>query len=535
MTAARPNFLIFITDQHRANHLGCYGNPIVRTPHIDQLAGDGMRFERAYVANPVCMPNRSSMLTGRMPSVHGVRGNGIPLPLETVTFADLLAESGYRTALIGKSHFQPLEDHPSMLPPPVPEPGISSPSASLAEARRGTVDPALYRQELRSSWENPDHRLRLPYYGFQEVVYCNNHADECFGDYLRWLQREHPEAAARMGREHGLRDPRYVAPQAWRTHLDEEAYPTHYVASQTTAWLERHARQRPGQPFALVCSFPDPHHPWTPPGRYWDMYDPAAMPLPESMAHADQPRHVRWLREERQRGQAALDGPRLFAASEREVREMIALTYGMITNVDDRIGMVMQTLRAVGADENTVVVFTSDHGDLMGDHGIMLKGPLHYQGLVRVPLIWREPGGAPARQSCTRDDLASAIDLPASILQRAGIMPPNGSQGRPLVTRQGAPRASGRDAVLIEENQQRAFLGFDQPVKVRTVVTSSHRMSVFAEGDWGELYDLERDPHELRNLWDQPEACALKLELMTRLVKLQIEHAETSPRPAHRA
>ena len=106
----RPNFLIFITDQHRADHLGCYGNPVVKTPNIDALASAGQRFERAYVATPVCMPNRGSIMTGRMPSAHGARSNGIPLPLESVTFADLLAEAGYRTALIGKSHLQNMED-----------------------------------------------------------------------------------------------------------------------------------------------------------------------------------------------------------------------------------------------------------------------------------------------------------------------------------------------------------------------------------------------------------------------------------------
>ena len=238
---------------------------------------------------------------------------------------------------------------------------------------------------------------------------------------------------------------------------------------------------------------------------------------------------MRWLLDERRQGQAKLDGPRLFAASEREVQEMIALTYGMITNIDDRIGMVMDALRDSGADSNTVVIFTSDHGDLMGDHGIVLKGPLHYQGLIRVPLIWREPAGecvgwsartSPRRWTCRRP-----------CCSRAGIAPPNGSQGKPLLTPDGEALASGRDAVLVEENQQRAYLGFDKPVRVRTIVTESHRMSVFAEGQWGELYDLKTDRLEMVNLWDAPDAQGLKLDLMQRLVQLLIEHADSSPNP----
>ena len=218
-----------------------------------------------------------------------------------------------------------------------------------------------------------------------------------------------------------------------------------------------------------------------------------------------------------------------------EVQEMIALTYGMITNIDDRIGMVMDTLRACGADSNTVVIFTSDHGDLMGDHGIVLKGPLHYQGLIRVPMIWRDPSGVKG-QVAVREDLASSIDLAAAIIHRAGIAPPNGMQGKPLFTPGGEAIPTGRDAVLIEENQQRAYLGFERPVKVRTVVTATHRMSVFAEGAWGELYDLKSDPHEKVNLWDAPHdarACishlkAHRLKREAKILKVMQQHPEGS-------
>lgn len=530
-----PNFLIFVTDQQRADHLGCAGNPVLRTPHIDALAAQGTRFTHAYVNNPVCTPNRGSMLTGRVPSLHGARGNGTPLPLESVTFPALLAEFGYHTALIGKSHLQNMEDTPPALPPVEDAPDLRV-SGRFPEATTRSIRGPEYQQELRSRWRDPAHGITLPYYGFQDVVLCNHHADECFGEYLRWLEREHPDVAGRIGRDHGQRDADYVAPQAWRTALTEFQYPTHFIAEQTSLWLRTHRARQPGQPFALVCSFPDPHHPWTPPGKYWDMYKPRDMELPTTALHADaEPRHVQWLMDERASGRAKLETPRMFASTAREIQEIIALTYGMIANIDDRIGMVLQTLRDCGADRDTVVIFTSDHGDLMGDHGLMLKGPTHYQGLVRVPFIWRDPqaldGGVPA----VRDDLVSSIDLSASILRRANIAVPNGMQGKALFDADGSSRPSGRDAVLIEENQQRAYLGFSQPVRVRTVVTHTHRLSVFAEGDWGELYDLQTDPGETRNLWDEPDARVLRESLLMRLVQQILEHSETSPRPTRLA
>ena len=522
-----PNFLIFLTDQHRADHLGCYGNRVVRTPHTDALAAGGVRFERAYVTNPVCMPNRAAMMTGRMPSVNGARGNGTPLPLDAVTFADVLSEFGYRTALVGKSHLQNMEDQPPALPAQAAQ--TLRVSARHPEARRIDLADPAYRQELRSSWRDPAHRLRTPYYGFQEVVLCNHHADECFGDWLRWLAEVHPSVADRLGREHGERDPRYVAPQAWRTRLDEFQYPTHFIADRTVDWLRRHVRDAADSPFALMCSFPDPHHPWTPPGRYWDMYDPDAIEVPRTATSGAAPaRHVGWLRDERASGKARLDTPRMFAATPREIREIVALTYGMITNIDDRIGMVMAALRELDLERDTVVIFTSDHGDLMGDHGTMLKGPLHYQGLVRVPFIWKDPAGPAAS---VRSDLASSMDLGPTVLRRAGIAAPNGVQGIALFDRDGAVRPSGRDAVLIEESQQRAYVGFDTPVRVRTLVTDRHRLSLYHAGEWGELYDLQADPLEERNLWDEPEAADLRRGLVERLARELILHADACPRP----
>lgn len=520
-----PNFLFIITDQHRADHLGCYGNRIVQTPHIDSIAQRGLRFDRFHVATPVCMPNRASIMTGRYPSVHDSRSNGIPLSLDATTFTDLLRVHGWRTALIGKSHLQSMEDQPPILPTPVAR-GLHT--DGLEDASRTKRVGPEYRQELRSSWRAGDHRLQLPYYGFDHVELCNNHSDKTFGDWGRWVADRCPHYEQLIGPKNALPDGDFTAAQCWRTQLPEALYSTSYIAERSISFLHQHARQQPEKPFFLQCSFPDPHHPFAPPGKYWGMYRPDDIPLPPTCREpsSDAPPTLKWLHEERRKGEAVLTSQRVFAATPSEVRQMTALTYGLITMVDDAVGRILDTLAASGLADNTVVVFTSDHGDFMGDHSLMLKGPLHYQGLVRVPFIWADPAGVATAQ--VTDRLASSIDIAPTILGRAGIAPFNGVQGKDLLGT-GVPDNLADDVVLIEEDNQRSYLGFSQPVRVRTMLTRRHRLSIYQGVDWGEIYDLEADPHETRNLWGQD--MQLQADLLQRLSTKMMLAVDRSPRP----
>src|SRR5574341_1545695 len=163
----RPNFLLMITDQQRADHLGCYGNPIVKTPSIDRLADSGTRFDNFYVATPICMPNRATLMTGRMPSLHGARQNGIPLSLNATTFVEIMRAAGYATALIGKCHLQSISGNPPTIGMPVPDPKKTQPPKYLREADRSWLGDGRYDQELRSTWrDDPEFELTLPYHRF---------------------------------------------------------------------------------------------------------------------------------------------------------------------------------------------------------------------------------------------------------------------------------------------------------------------------------------------------------------------------------
>ncbi len=244
-----------------------------------------------------------------------------------------------------------------------------------------------------------------------------------------------------------------MLPQAWRTALPEELYPTSYVVERTLAWLDGFAQRKDDAPFFLQCSFPDPHHPFTPPGRYWDMYKPADMTLPASfrIGNRPQPPHVAALQAARDAGTRIGNTQAAFAVNERETLEAIALTYGMITMIDDGIAKVLKRLDELGLAKDTVVIFTSDHGDLMGDHQLMLKGAFAYEGLTRVPFIWAEPDGA--RAGTRTGALAGTLDIAATMLDRARIAPYNGIQGKSVLPMMDGD--AGHDGILIEYGSQR--------------------------------------------------------------------------------
>jgi arylsulfatase A-like enzyme len=533
----RPNFLLFITDQHRFDYLGCYGHGVLKTPHIDSIAARGTRFTRFYVATPVCMPNRATLMTGRMPSVHGVRSNGAPLSLQCNTFVDLLHAAGYATALIGKSHLQNFGPHPPVLRRPPPREGDQVLDASFAEARKTIAGDGPYDQEHPKRWQaGHDFAMQLPFYGFEQVDLCTAHGDQVGGHYYVWLKARRPDADA-------LRDPGnqlphdYVCPQAIRTPIPEGLYPTAYVAQQSCAWLDRHAAGARRQPFFLMVSFPDPHHPFTPPGRYWSMYSPQDMALPPSFAPGDRAlaRPVAWALARRARGEAETQGQAAFAVDAREAREAMALTCGTIAMIDDAVGSVLERLAAHALNHNTVVIFTSDHGDFLGDHRLLLKGPAHYEGITHVPFIWAEPGQRRVRSEL----LAGTLDIAPTILDRARIEPYNGIQGISLMPALGQgpppPGWPARHSLVIEDDQQRAALGFPEGARLRTLVTQRWRMTIAEHDAYGELYDLAGDPHEMSNLFDDPGSRGVRAELMEQLAYRQMELADRSPLPMGRA
>ena len=481
----RPNILFITTDQQRADCIG-YENAQLRTPHLDALAKAGTRFSNCIAPSVVCQPARASILTGRLPLTHGVWDNGVDLDPAAgqLGMAAALAASGYATAIIGKAHF----------------------SSKNTFAPTGTP-------ECRQSAPNYPDTWFGPYMGFEHVELAAlgkfhrnrlQHSAATIHRFEHWFL-EHPDALALW---QGSASDGAGAAQTWDSTLPAAWHSSAWVADRTLALLN--ARQGASQPFFAWASFPDPHHPFDCPAPWHSMYDPADMALPTHRT-LDLDQRPWWHR-------AALEGKPQIADPElakfrqegfkvppqtdRQLAEMMANYYGMISHVDHQVGRILEGLKNAGLADNTLIVFASDHGDMLGDHGLYLKGPMVYEGVLRVPLIVTGPGIAAGQ---TIDTPVSTIDLAATFLESAGL-PSASEQSRSL-----HPVINGgeqRECAWSEWHVHPSRLGV--ALQLRTVRTARYSCTFELGSGSGELYDLLNDPQQLVNRFDDPSWLAVR-------------------------
>ncbi|HQY94013.1 MAG TPA: sulfatase-like hydrolase/transferase [Caldilinea sp.] len=502
---SRPNILFISTDQQHHSALGVT-NSVLQTPALDRLAREGTRFTRAYCPNPTCSPTRASLITGMYPAWHGCWAIGVKLPEDVPTVGDVFQANGYRSILVGKAHFQPLK---------------SEPGSESIECQPVLRDLDFWRD------------FHGPWYGFDHVETARMHANESHAGqhYALWME----EKGLTNWRDYFQQwpsdpDDKYAGPYYMRDalhwDLPEEFHHTHWIGERTIANIEQCVEA--DQPFFLWASFFDPHPPYAVPEPWASMYDPADVQPGRYREgeFADMPPHFARTRETQpdfsdyaEPGGQDLHGFHSHLHDDAEMRRSIASYYGMMSLIDAEIGRILDYLDKAGLAENTLVVFTSDHGHFLGQHGLIAKGPFHYEDVLRVPMIVRYPGCVPAGE--TSDALQSLVDYPQTWLAAAGIDAPGVMQGVDQLPVWCGEEAAARDHVLVENRHN------PTTVHLRTLITDRYKITVYRNAKYGELFDLESDPDERCNRWDDPAYAAVKSELLLKFVQAEIQREPT--------
>ena len=484
--ASRPNILLLMPDQHRADILGCAGDPVVRTPNIDGLAAEGTRYDNVFCQGPLCMPARASFLTERYVRDHGVFENSWDVPVDLPTFLQSLQGVGYHTACIGKMH---LWVH-----------------GARDSAGRRIVDDARAQQG------------QMQAYGFSEPIETVGKLASViigteYGDHLadRGLLSTYREWVSQRMYGGGVQTNAETLPNwaAASIPLPTEDYIDAWHGQRVVRWLE----ERDGdQPWFLWVGFPGPHDPWDAPADFVDLYRGTAMPMPATLRRPDIPD----------------EGP--FADflsffvwnhshsatfTDDQVQEVRRYYYANVTLIDEAVGKIRSALERTGQADNTWIIYTSDHGEMMGEHRMLMK-MVFYEPSVKVPLIIRPPQGAPAR---VVDDLIEHLDVPATVRAIAGAAGADGFEGRALPLDGSAP--ADERPVVYSENYGMAM-----------VRTARHKL-VFHEDSLapGQLFDLADDPHEDVNLLADPSAADVVAELVETTVRPFLAGGRVKPGP----
>lgn len=480
---ARPNILLISTDQQRADHLGVAGTPGIVTPNLDRLAGRGVWFRRAYCPSPICTPTRVSLLTGRYPSSHGAYSIGVSAdPFPGPTVAEVLRGGGYATALVGKTHFVAREDE----------------HAHIRGIPQATDEDFL-------GWGGP-------YVGFDHVRVSSGHTINCIPNmhYREFLERSGVDYRGwfpQMG-------PGYDNLVAGAWEIPPDLHDTNWVAEESINWLDRQG----GQPWFLWASFQDPHEPFVCPEPWFSEVDRDLLqPYPGAPADGfrDRPAFYGDVLERGEDGWGKIEDGRgvpcifRWPRMDAQARTALQATAGMIRFLDDRIGAILGRLETLGILDNTVVIFTSDHGEMHGHHGFWGKGLMAFEDCQKVPLLVAGPGVAAQGAS---EALVSLVDLPQTILSLAQLPAPGSFQGADLTPLLAGRAESANDHVFIEcEATHR--------VGQLTCVTRQHKLVAYRDSAEGELYDLQGDPDQSRNLWKDPASFRLREEMLERWVR----------------
>ena len=483
----KPNILLITSDQQHWNTIGAF-NSEIRTPNLDRLAREGTTFTRAYCPNPTCTPTRASIITGMHPSQHGAWTLGTKLLEDRHTVGEDFSRAGYRTALVGKAHFQPLrgtEDYPSL------------------EAYPVLQDLEYWRQFNES------------FYGFDHVELARNHTNEAHvgQHYAIWME----EKGCSNWRDYFLPPTGNMDPAIkHRWPIPEQFHYNTWIAERTNALLDQYKEQ--GESFFLWASFFDPHPDYLVPEPWDQMYDPEQLTIPTVTPgeHEHNPPHFGMTQEEKpdfshlKESGFGIHGYHSHLRPDEERKQLVATYYGMISLMDKYIGRILDRLDELGLAEDTIVVFTTDHGHFFGQHGLQAKGGFMYEDLIKLPFIARYPSKIPA--GVVSPAIQSLVDLAPTFLYFAGLDVPHTMTGVDQSEVWMGRKSNARDHAICE------FRHEPTTIHQKTYVDERYKITVYYRQEYGEIFDLQEDPGELHNLWNDPAAAGLKSELLLKYV-----------------
>jgi arylsulfatase A-like enzyme len=485
------NILLITTDQMRYDALGCNGGKIANTKNIDQLSSDGINYQRAHNQNVVCMPARATIMTGQHVRSHGVLMNGMSMPAERHTIAHHLKEHGYNTALLGKAHF---------------EPWLGSPKD-------------FFENRMASENSTGPHR------GFDHMELAN-HFFEGHSHYDKYMDAypEEKKAFYPMVTNKGQNTASKGATgatQVWPMDIPREIYHTDWVALRTKSWLDK---QSGDKPWFCWMSFPDPHHPWDIPASELHRINWRDVPLPRLYSE-NRSQLESWLNEKPAHWRGYFDGslwtnlesPREFVPAKMtadQVREINTMAHIENELIDEAVGDVIGFLHSKQWMKNTDIFFTTDHGELQGDFGLLFKGPYHVDALMHLPFIWKPAETA----NITSAEVVSPvghIDLASTFCAIAGISPPDYCEGKPLPSSESEAVQQGREIVLTEWDSEHGPIDMHlKSIYHRDgFLCTAYEKSHLYDGTEGELYDMKEDPDQLKNLWNDPGYASHRVEL----------------------
>ncbi|MEQ8789035.1 MAG: sulfatase-like hydrolase/transferase [Pirellulaceae bacterium] len=472
MPDARPNILWYCADAQRYDTIHALGAEAIRTPTLDRLARQGVAFTRAYCQTPICTPSRASFLTGRYPATTHVYRNGhARFPAGEVLVTKRLADAGYDCGLAGKLHLS---------------------TAKFGERRYDDG----YRVLNYSNLPYPDDNDQ------------GNH-------YYDWLRGEHGVDPYELFHDRA---------SFCGAGVPSELHQVTWCSEMAIRFL---SEKRDGPWLMSVNPF-DPHPPFDPPQEYLDRYDPSQLPPPLFRESDLQRQHD--FANIRQQKIEAVDpfgempnappvgsrAPNTYKAPDRFNGQMIkAAYYAMIEHIDHQLGRIVDALEETGQRENTIILFHSDHGELLGDHGLIFKGCRFFEGAVHVPLMFSCPKRFQA--NLQSDALVELVDMAPTLLEAAGIQTPKAMQGRslaPILTGQADPSIH-REIVVCDFNDSVGYSPVQRPTQATMTFDGRYKMVMYhRENGLGELFDLEEDPGEFDNLWTRPELQSFKLARM---------------------